>query len=69
MDAMPDGVIVLDNVLSPEECAALISRAHAVGFEPSKHKGKSDSGYRRGGRAPISDCAAAKDIFDHGERI
>ena len=61
---MPPGVVVLDGVLTAAECAALIARAEAAGFEPSKHKGKENAGFRRGSRAPLTDAALAKDIFD-----
>ena len=49
-DPMPPGVRVIDGVLSEDECAMLIARAETASFEPSKHKSKSDAGYRRGGR-------------------
>ena len=57
-------MIVLDGILTAAECAALIARAEAAGFEPSKHKGKEDAGFRRGSRAPLTDAALAKDIFN-----
>ena len=57
-------ILVLDNVLTRSECAALITRAEVeAGFEMSKHQGKADEGFRRGRRAVITDGGLAAEIF------
>lgn len=61
-------VVVIDDVFTADECDALVSRAmNEVGFVPSKHKGKEDDGFRRSGRAPFTDAALARRIFERVE--
>ena len=60
--AMPP-IIVMDNVLTQTECLALVKRAEEVGFVASTHQGVRDEGFRRGGRAPLTDGGLAAEIF------
>jgi len=57
-------ITVLDGVFSAEECAQLVGRARdEIGFVPSKHKGKEDSGFRKSSRALFTDAALARELF------
>ena len=58
-----DEIVVLDDVLSSDECSALLAKADRAGFARSEHKGKADSEFRRSGRALLSDIELARDIF------
>lgn len=63
VDPASFGVVVVDGVLSREECATLAHRAETAGFEDSQHRGKVDEGFRRGGRCALSDATLADRIF------
>ena len=50
-------------MLTRTECEQLVSRAEAIGFAMSLHQGKQDEGFRRGGRAVLTDGGLAAEIF------
>ena len=56
-------VLVVDDVLSREECARLVRRAEEAGFVASRHQGRRDEGFRRGCRAVLTDGGLAAEIF------
>ena len=70
-DAVPESVssiIVLDDILTRDECRQFSSRAEHTGFVASKHQGVRDEGFRRGGRAALTDGGLAAEIFARIER-
>ena len=58
-----DRLIVIDGVLTPDECTRLVARAEEAGFALSEHQGARDEGFRRGRRVLITDGGLAAEIF------
>lgn len=56
-------ILVVEDVLTRTECLNLVRKAENIGFVASTHQGKRDEGFRRGGRALITDGGLAAEMF------
>lgn len=56
-------VFVIHDLLTPEECAALIARSETLGYEPATIAEEFIPEYRNNGRANLTDEALAADLW------